>query len=206
VREALEHFLACPHKGQTINVPTDNMVEYRQTKNSALASREQHGEKDRPPDNVPTDIRQTNNGTEALLPVRDRAVDDIRQTKNSLASQPETSEHPRATTRPTRRDAADDVEDMLLHPEPESQLETSEHPSDERRQTENVPANLPDYDHTMYGLGTLCRRGHMHGSTGQSLRRRRPGHDYLSDCVACSRERASVSNARRQATRQAKPA
>lgn len=77
------------------------------------------------------------------------------------------------------------------------QPETAEQQSDDTQQTHNVPADVPDYDPTRFQLGALCKRGHAHGDTGQSLRELRGGK--VADCSECHKERARTSQARRLA-------
>jgi hypothetical protein len=65
---------------------------------------------------------------------------------------------------------------------------------------ENRPQHpAPDYDHTRYRPGPLCKHGHAYGDTDQSLREIRPNRGGIGDCTECHRERARASIARLRA-------
>jgi len=178
VRDAVEHYLACPHKRQTSSVPPVP-VDTWQTSNGTPGAEDNI----RQTSNC-VEGREDNTGQTINVPVKGLGTREygIEQTVNVLEEDTTETEHDiwqtanNATPVPlatTDLDASPLGESVAIAPQPAQ------------------PAL--DYDRTKYVLGRLCPRGHDYQGTGQTLlllpRRR---------CLPCENER---KREKRQTTR-----
>ena len=172
VREALEHFLACPHKRQTIiaTIPTEDNL--RQTKkNLPIVAAHKDGLATTP---APPD--QTEDFTCFFCGSPESWQD-------GAGSWCVECYPPRTRKRSAPLDAQDvaDVEAMLLDPE-EAPLDASAYDgmTTAGEAVQDTPQAVPPFDSKLFRLGALCKAGHGHGTTGLSLRRYVQG-----DCMRC---------------------
>lgn len=161
VRDALAHYLACPHKRQTRNGTVSSYDTIEQTTNGTEDSS--------------TDTQQTHNGTVPSMPLGLAEplplVPYIEQTQKSTESILEADDGNLRQTESTPPMVPDTADVDAMPPAP---VAISQQPVQ--------PA--PGYDPTKYTLGKLCPRGHAYHGTGQSLLRLSNRH-----CLACDREK-----------------